>query len=280
MSAARARSAPAAADGVRRVRLVRTMGTVISLDVRGGAPGEDVEVAQDAAEAVLQDADATFSTFRPDSWISRLARREVRPADLPPDVTEVLGLCAEVEQLADGWFTARWRGNGFLDPTGLVKGWAAQRASRLLSARGLVDHCVNAAGDVALGGHPEGKRVWRVGIADPRRPQAHLGIVAAGGSTGISAVATSGTGERGAHIVDPRTAGPVTSVLSASVVGPDAGLADGLATALVAAGTAAPSLLASLRPHGWRGCLLLPDGTVVDPDRLLDSAVPTAAPQP
>jgi thiamine biosynthesis lipoprotein len=257
------------------------MGTVISLDVRTEAPGDDVEAALDAAETVLQDADATFSTYRPESWISRLARREVRPAELPVDVTEVFGLCAAVEELTDGWFTARWRGNGGLDPTGLVKGWAAQRAGRLLRARGLADHCVNAAGDVALSGCPEGERGWLVGIADPRAPQTLLGIVAAGDPTGIWAVATSGTAERGAHIHDPRTGEPVTSVLSATVVGPDAALADGLATALVAAGAArAPGLLASLRPLGWRGCLLSADGAVLDPDRLLDSGVPAAVPQP
>jgi thiamine biosynthesis lipoprotein len=62
------------------VRLVRTMGTVITLDVRGGEILEGPGPALDAAEAVLRNADAMFSTYRPDSWISRLARREVRPA--------------------------------------------------------------------------------------------------------------------------------------------------------------------------------------------------------
>jgi thiamine biosynthesis lipoprotein len=264
----------------RRVRLVRTMGTVLSMDVRGNAPGEDAQAALDAAEAVLHEADATFSTYRPDSWISRLARREVRPADLPRDVTEVFGLCAEVEHLTDGWFTARWRGDGGLDPTGLVKGWAAQRAGGVLRGRGMPDHCVNAAGDVALGGCPAGEPFWRVGVTDPRVPQTLLGIVAAGGGTGLTAVATSGTGERGAHIRDPRTGEPARSVLSATVVGPDLALADGVATALVAAGPSAPMLLERLRPHGWQGCLLSADGTVVDPDHLLDSGVLAAGAPP
>jgi thiamine biosynthesis lipoprotein ApbE len=63
-------------------------------------------------------------------------------------------------------------------------------------------------------------------------------------------------------------------VLSATVVGPDPAVADGLATALVAAGPAAPALLASWRPHGWRGCLLTADGELVDPDRILGSNAP------
>lgn len=259
-----------AGEALRTVRLVRTMGTVISLDVRTVLPAGEVEAALRAAEAVLHDADATFSTYRPDSWISRLARREVRPADLPADVIEVFGICAEVEQLTDGWFTVRWRGDGGLDPTGLVKGWAAGRAGQVLRAHGLADHCVNAAGDVALGGRPPGEPAWRVGVVDPRSSQALLGIIPAGGSTGDGAVATSGIAERGAHVRDPRSGEPVTSVLSATVVGPDPAVADGLATALVAAGaTAAPALLEAWRPHGWRGCLLVADGRLFDPDRIL-----------
>ena len=100
--------------GDRCVRVIRTMGTVISIDVRG-QQSPALDSAFGAAESVLRDADAMFSTYRPESWISRLARREVRPRDLPAPVIEVLGLCAEAEQLTDGWFTARWRGDGSRD---------------------------------------------------------------------------------------------------------------------------------------------------------------------
>jgi len=49
-------------------------------------------------------------------------------------------------------------------------------------------------------------------------------------------VATSGTYERGAHIVDPFTGRPRARWRSATVVGPDLDLADALATGLCAAG--------------------------------------------
>jgi thiamine biosynthesis lipoprotein len=267
-----AHPAAAAADrhGVprdRSVRTVRTMGTVISIDVR--APGSPVlDAALDAAESVLREADGTFSTYREESWISRLARKEVHARDLPPVVTEVLGLCAEVEQLTDGWFTARWRGDGTLDPTGVVKGWAAERASRLLSAEGFADHCVNAAGDVALAGRPADDRGWRIGIADPREAGALLGIVAAPPGR-ASAVATSGLAERGRHILDPRTGDPADAVLSATVAGPVLSLADGLATALVAAGAEAPALLAQWRAAGWSAAIVTRAGECIDPDGVI-----------
>jgi thiamine biosynthesis lipoprotein len=197
------------------------MGTVITLDVRGGAAADDLEAALDAAEAVLRGADAMFSTYRPDSWISRLARRDVRPAQLPPEVLEVLSLCAEVESLTDGLFTARWRGDGTLDPTGLVKGWAAERASHALTSRGLLDHCVNAAGDVVLSGRPDAARHWRIGLADPRVAGALLGAVDTGALSDARTVATSGFAEQGRHIRDPRDGRSADGRLSATVVGAD-----------------------------------------------------------
>lgn len=261
---------PPAQPAGRHVHVVRTMGTVVSIDVRT-AETPPLWPALREAEALLHEADATFSTYRADSWISRLARREVRPADLPPTVTDVLTLCGELEELTDGWFTARWRGDGSLDPTGVVKGWAAEAVSRLLAERGFTDHCVNAAGDVVVTGRPAGDRGWRIGVTDPRSAGTLLGVVEAPTASAF-AVATSGVAERGLHITDPRTGRSADGVLSATVVGPVLSLADGLATALVAAGSDAPALLDRWQSAGWRGCLLRATGEVVDPDGLVHPA--------
>lgn len=259
------------------LRLVATMGTVVTLDVRTVLPPSRSQAALDDAEALLRGADEMLSTYRADSWVSRLARGEVALADVPAPVTEVLALCERAEDMTQGLFTARWRGDGALDPTGLVKGWAAGRAGRLLRARGAADHCVNAAGDVALSGRPAVGRDWRVAISDPAQPGAVLGVVDPAAVPGARhgdgprtwSVATSGTAEQGLHVLDPRTGRPAAALLSATVVGPDAGLADGLATGLLAAGPDAASLLERWRPVGWRGLLVHGDGSVWDPDRLL-----------
>ena len=50
------------------------------------------------------------------------------------------------------------------------------------------------------------------------------------------AIASSGSYERGAHIVDPHTGLIAIGAKSATVVGPDGGLADALATALMVEG--------------------------------------------
>jgi thiamine biosynthesis lipoprotein len=49
-------------------------------------------------------------------------------------------------------------------------------------------------------------------------------------------IATSGRYERGDHVLDPRTGNPVTGLASVTVVGPDLGLADAYATALMVMG--------------------------------------------
>jgi len=213
------------------------MGTVFSFDVRGGRP-EPVREALAGAVAALHRADALFSTYREDSELSRLARGELTVARCAPEMAEVLELAAEAERVSEGWFSPRYQGE--LDPTGIVKGWAAERAARLLAAvDGVCGVSVNGGGDVQMLGAPEPQRPWRVGVADPLRPGGLAAVVSAAGVDELS-VATSGTAERGAHIVDPRTCRPaVTDLVSVTVVGPRLTWVDCWATAAFAMGSRA-----------------------------------------
>ncbi|HZF89227.1 FAD:protein FMN transferase [Streptomyces sp.] len=209
------------------------MGTVFSFDVRGGDP-RTVRAALDEAVAGLHRADAVFSTYREDSQLSRLARGELTVAQCDPEVAEVLELGAEAERVTDGWFSTAYEGR--LDPTGIVKGWAVERAARTLAAAGASGVSVNGGGDVQLLGAPGTRRPWRVGIADPLRPGGLAAVITAAGTAEL-AVATSGTAERGAHIVDPRTGRPaMTDLLAVTVVAPRLTWADCWATAAFAMG--------------------------------------------
>lgn len=144
------------------------MGTVFSFDVRGGDPGA-VRAALEKAIAGLHRVNEVFSTYRDDSQVSRLARGELTVEECDPEVAEVLGLGAEAERVSDGWFSVHYEGR--LDPTGIVKGWAAERAARQLAATpGVSGVSMNGGGDVQLLGTPEPHRPWRVGVADPLRP--------------------------------------------------------------------------------------------------------------
>ena len=90
---------------------------------------------------------------------------------------------------------------------------------------------VNAAGDVASSGGMGHGPPFRIGIADPFRPRRLAEIVELTG-----AIATSGSYERGNHLIDPHSGRRAARAASASVTGPDLGLADALATALAVAG--------------------------------------------
>jgi FAD:protein FMN transferase len=223
---------PAVAVRVRHAEHV--MGTVVSFDVPVAARHDG---SLDAAIQWLHWVDRVFSPYRADSDVSLLARAEVTVDGCAPEVGEVLAACAFVRDLSGGYFTAS--PGGQFDPSGYVKGWAIERAAALLAWAGSSDHLVNGGGDVQCAGG-RGPRAgggcepWRVGIADPFRPSCLALVVEARDR----AVATSGTAERGVHILDPHTGRPAAGLASLTVTGPSLALADAYATAAVAMGSA------------------------------------------
>nr|WP_202447812.1 FAD:protein FMN transferase [Streptomyces sp. SID5468] len=211
------------------------MGTVVSFAVAvdgGTRIRARVREAMEQAVAFLHRADAVFSPYRADSDVTRLARGEVTVEGCAPEVAEVLALCERASRATGGWFSTGYAGG--LDPTGLVKGWAVERAARMVAAAGARGVCVNGGGDVQLLGRPGPWQPWRVGVADPARPERTLAVVAAAGEL---AVATSGTAERGEHVLDPHTGEPPAGApLSLTVVTRSLTDADAWATAAFAMG--------------------------------------------
>ena len=189
------------------------MGMPIVLDLRD-------EVEPGVLQAMwheLRRADAIFSTYKDDSEISRLNRGELTLEDADPDVREVLGRCEELRVITDGYFDAgRVREDG-IDPSGLVKGWAVDRAGEVLDAAGVRNYSLNAGGDIRLRGAPLPGPRWRVGIQHPLQRD-KIAAVVEGNDV---AVATSGAYARGEHVVDPHTGRSPSGVLSVTVVGPD-----------------------------------------------------------
>ncbi len=250
----------------RTVHVEHCMGTVFSLDIRDA--GDWTDAVRDVV-GWLHRVDATFSASRADSDISRIRREELKVADAHPDVARVLDLCAQVQASTGGAFSALRSGR--LDPTGLVKGWAIERASELLRAHGSANHAVNGGGDMQLAGSPAPGRPWSVGIADPHDRARVLRVV-----TGRNvAVATSGTAERGLHIGDPFTGAAADRLASASVVGPSLTLADAYATAAFVLGEQALAWIRDV--EGYEALLVTADGTVLTSDHWPSDAVATLA---
>jgi FAD:protein FMN transferase len=210
---------------IRLNRAEHVMGTVVSfaVDSAFGAAVED-------AIRWLHWVDATFSTFRADSEVSRLGRGVIAADQCSPEVREVLAACAALSARTGGYFSAT--ASGSLDPSGYVKGWAVERAAAILTCAGSLSHCVNGGGDVrCAGASPRGGN-WRVGVANP----VDRGTLALTVEGRDFAVATSGIAERGSHVLDPHTGRAPEGLLSVTVTGPDLAVADAYATAVFAMG--------------------------------------------
>ena len=207
-------------------------------DVRGDAPrGLDrpaVDAAVGQAFGVLRRVDAVFSTWRADSDLVRVRRGDLDPAQAHPWLAEVQLLCAEAERRTGGLFSASYDTSALsvadgYDPTGLVKGWAVERAAMHLRHVPGISWCVNAGGDLLAGaGRGASPSTWRVGVEDPRVP----GVLAATVPLCVGGLATSGAAARGAHVVDPRSGARVIRDGSATVWGPTLLWSDVWATAL------------------------------------------------
>jgi thiamine biosynthesis lipoprotein len=236
------------------IRVEQVMGMPIVLEVR------DEEIGEATLDEVFdwfRRVDATFSTYRAESEISRLNRRELSVEELSDDVREVLARCEELREETGGYFDARAPIPGGIDPSGLVKGWSVDRAVGILEAAGARHFSINAGGDVRVHGQPAAGHGWRVGIQHPTLKDKIAAVVVAEDL----AVATSGAYERGDHVLDPHTGRPPAGVLSVTVVGRELATADAYATAAYAMGTAGAVWTARL--HGYEAMTILADERVL-----------------
>ena len=219
------------------------MGMPISLALRGCHTDDTPALAAwSAVMADLRQADRVFSTYRPDSVISRLGRGELTLAECPPEVAEVLAFGEAAERDSSGAFAVR-RG-GVLDPSGVVKGWATDRAAAHLAALPDTDFCLSAGGDLTCRTLDPSGPPWRIGVEVPHDPRRLVAVV----PVHTGAVATSGATHRGAHVVDARTGRPPAGVASVTVVGTSLTAVDVDATAAYALGPDAVGWLRT-RPH-------------------------------
>jgi thiamine biosynthesis lipoprotein len=236
-------------------RVAHVMGMPVSLALRGRHAGDfEGESAWAEAMATLRDVDRVFSTYRAGSVISRLDRGELDLVDCPPEVAEVLALGERARVESGGAFDVR-RG-GRLDPSGVVKGWAVERAARPLRHLPGTDFCLSAGGDMVC--HvvdPDGP-AWRIGIEDPHDPTRVVAVV----PVSDAAVATSGLAHRGGHVVDARTGAVPRALASVTVVHASLVTADIDATAAFALGEDGPGWLA--RRPGRTGIVVHAGGRV------------------
>lgn len=214
---------------------IKVWGTTVFVDVASDSENESqLQQGIDHVRAFTLHVDEVFSTYKEDSIVTQLRKNHIGIESCSEEVLDVWERCAVARYLTDGAFDP-WAVEGGFDPSGLVKGWAADKCAQILQRNGAQYIQVNAAGDLSLRGGFAGDgavKPWSIGVVNPENRKEHVQVF----DITDGAIATSGSYERGAHIVDPHTGLIAIGAKSATVVGPDGGLADALATALMVEG--------------------------------------------
>ena len=120
------------------------------------------------------------------------------------------------------------------------KGYAADKAKKILMEKGVSAGIINASGDMNTWGKQPDGEFWKVAITNPMDKNKAFALL----PLNENAVVTSGNYEkyvtfndvRYTHIIDPRTGYPATGIISATVFAPKAEIADALATSIFVMG--------------------------------------------
>ncbi|MCU1472133.1 FAD:protein FMN transferase [Amnibacterium sp.] len=221
-------------------------------------------------DALVEDYDRTFSRFRPDSAVTRLAATG-GPVDLGPWAPPLLDLLLRLARSTGGAMTPLVGGalehlgygpgyrldaaKGYraappidalhvdgtavtvgvpavLDVGAAGKGQLVDLVAGLLAGAGRAAFAVDASGDLRAAG-----RAVQVALEHPFDPGAAIGVVdlqdaAIAGSAPNRRAWTATDGRRLHHVLDGRTGMPVDTVAATWAVAGSAMLADALATAL------------------------------------------------
>lgn len=221
------------------------MGMPITIDI---VDGEAAASALNDTFDYFRQIDARYSTYKPESEISRI-NRGLPESAWSEEMKHVLALCEQTKAETGGYFDIVH--DGKRDPSGLVKGWAIQQAAERLQARGLPNFSLEAGGDFCVCGTNRQGQLWRIGIRNPFRREEIVKVV----TVSDAGIATSGTAVRGQHIYDPHEPDKqLTDIVSLTVIGPDIYEADRFATAAFAMGTQGIRFIESL--HGFEGYMI------------------------
>ena len=213
-------------------RNIEIWGTVISIIIpRSDFDKSRFDQACHNAHEYYRQIDNEFSTYKENSAISQLRNGELAIADASANVKLVWNRCLELRELTKRAFDP-WAVEGGFDPSGYVKGWAAEQSLRFFVNEGFSRIQINAGGDIVVRGGYDQSTPWNIGIRHPDIPNQ----IAKNFELFDGAIASSGTYERGQHVIDPRVGIAAVGARAATVIGPDAGIADALATAVIVDG--------------------------------------------
>ena len=181
----------------------------------------------------LEYVNKKFSTFKPESEISKINRGEVGEKDWSEDMKIIFDLAEKTKIDTNGYFDIV-DNKGKYNPSGIVKGWAIYNAAKLLREMNFKNFYVNAGGDIQFSGKNNEGKLWKTGIKNPFNQKEIVKVVYLKDGEGI---ATSGNYIRGDHIYNPKNRREVVEdIVSLTIIGPNVYEADRFATAVFAMG--------------------------------------------
>lgn len=202
--------------------------------------------------------DQKFSTFKKDSEISGINRGELKEKDYSTDMKKIFELSEITKKETNGYFNIKFKNK--IDPSGIVKGFAVWKASRILKKKGYKNFYVEAGGDIQVYGKNQANKDWSVGIKNPFNVKEIIKVV----TLTNKGIATSGNYERGRHIYNPKNNLNADDIASITVIGPNIYEADRFATAAFAMGRKGIEFISSLK--GFEGYMIKKDKTAVFTD--------------
>ncbi|WP_168735590.1 FAD:protein FMN transferase [Cohnella fermenti] len=147
-----------------------------------------------------------------------------RTAHVANNAAAVPGTPEEPAELDRRMMGIRLHPDVSLDLGGIAKGWSAEQLAGMLQREGVRVGAIDAGGDLALWGTPEGG--WEIAIGDPfaeERELAHLRLKRSAGIATSSVMKRrwGAAGSERHHLIDPRTMKPAdTDLAQVTVLAP------------------------------------------------------------
>ena len=197
--------------------------------------------------------DERFSTYKEGSEISQINAGKLSKINYSKDMKEILNYAEDTKRITNGYFDILTSDKS-LDPSGIVKGWAIDEASKLITAHNIYKFYIEAGGDIQVGSDQS----YIVGVRNPKDISEILLSV----KLQDKAIATSGNYLRGQHIYDPHNyrAKP-KNITSLSIISDNIFEADRFATAAFAMGNPQGLVFIDLLP-GFEVCLVDEDNQI------------------
>lgn len=224
------------------------MGMSVAVEVLDpGVKSSDLNAVLD----YFHEIDQTFSTYKKTSEISKINKKLLKIEDATPLVKKILKLSEETKHDTHGYFDIKIE--GFIDPSGLVKGYAIFEGSKMLMKKGYKNFYIEIGGDIDIRGLKNGMK-WKVGIKNPIKTLENAKVL----YLSDQGIATSGNYERGMHIYNPIKKKLANELASVTIVAQNAYEADRFATAVFAMGEKGIDFLEEKK--GIEGFLITRDG--------------------